>query len=322
MASFGDAGRVLFGKIDDRFALAFVIGLPTILLLCLPLIPLTDLPEHTLAIQGMQGALFGHPGALEANFRTSPYLAYHMLGAVLAEVFGSADISNRVLIGCSALAFPLSLRRALLALGAAKEIAWFGVLPFFCRALSIGFLPFMASVPIGLFLLSHARSPCVDVRDVRPAVFRSVLLACAASLLFYSHISTFSIFVPAALLVGAADRWREQAPAHTGAGHVSRLKTKVLGVVSDSAWVLPAALLALRFVLVGRLSAAPGEGLDDAPPTTMNAFRSLHAFPCGCSTTSVHAQTTRWLCCIGFCFSRQCSTVHVRGSRLRLDTSM
>jgi hypothetical protein len=276
---------------DLRLQLALAVGLPALLLLCLPALPITDMPEHTLAIAGLRDALFGGtqapPVSLVHNLGTSPYLAYHLTGAVLAKLCGSAELANRALLFSVAVGFPLALRRTLLAFQASPTIAWFGVLPFYSRALSIGFLPYLSSVPLGLLLLAAAPVDRVDenahdaasasanhaTRDVQGVwvspLRRGVTMGVLASALFYSHISSFSIFVPAALLV----------PALTRLGSVGPLRGKLIQVVRDSAWVLPAVLLAFRFLLAGRISMRADEGLAQAEVGTMRFARGLHAFP-------------------------------------------
>ncbi len=70
---------------------------------------------------------------------------------------------SRCLLFGVAVAFPLSFRRMLGAFHADRRLAWFAILPFFSRALSIGFLPYLFSVPVGLMLV--ARLGTVRVMD-------------------------------------------------------------------------------------------------------------------------------------------------------------
>ncbi len=234
----------------------------------------TDFPEHTLAIAVLRGLVLGEPAFVEhytSNLSTSPYLAYHLLGAALALLFGSAQIANRVLVVLIAIAFPLAFRKLLVAFEADRRLVWFSLMPFFSRALSIGFLPYLFSIPVGLVLLalavswSRAREPF----EIRTWAARNGALAALGTLLFYSHLSSLTVFVPAALLCSAV-----VAPRPANASGFSRW---CLGALSRSVWVIVPLLLALRFALVGRLSSDIDHPVTS--PSYMTISRSLHALP-------------------------------------------
>jgi hypothetical protein len=250
--------------LDLRFQLTLIAAIPAAWAMSLPAPPITDFAEHALAIAGIRDALFESTTArvqLEANFASSPYLAYHVVGALLAKLVGSAMLANRLLVFGIALAFPLSMRRLLAAFDAPPEYAWFAILPFYCRALTIGFLPFMASIPLGMLLLAEAKRDNTDA-----PLRRSVGMALLSALLFYCHISSFSIFVPAAFFVVSFDPMQR----------VERFSLATLA--RRYTWGFVPVLLGLRFVLHGRL-AMRGEGLDDAPSAPMSLARRFYAFP-------------------------------------------
>lgn len=257
--------------------LAATIALPTLLFLSLRYPPATDFPEHVLAIGVLRGLFLGDPAFTahyEANFATSPYLAYHVLGAAIAVLVQSAHLANRILLFAIAVAFPLTFRRVLIAFEADRRLAWFAILPFFSRALSIGFLPYLFSVPLGLWLLArtveHTRG-LVAPGASRRSVLSIVELSLFATLLFYSHVSSFTIFVPTAALCALALALRQTA--------ARALKERAAMAGHALGWLVLPTLAALRFVLVGRLSARPGAGLDDDAPALMSVERSLHALP-------------------------------------------
>jgi hypothetical protein len=116
--------------------------------------------------------------------------------------------------------------------------------------------------------VEHARA--LPGRTMRGVALATLELSLIATLLFYSHVSSFSIFVPTALLCALAVT---QAPRPTPWG--ARLRAAMM----SCAWAILPALAAIRFVLVGRLSARPGSGLDDGAPGVMSIGRSLHALP-------------------------------------------
>jgi len=261
-----------WGRRAARRPWLFVALLPTLLFVTQHAPASTDMPEHTLAIGALRGLLLGDPAftqSYEANLSTSPYLAYHVLGAALAIVVRDPDVANRVLLVAVALAFPLTFRRFLGALGADRRLVWFAVLPFFSRALAIGFLPFLFSVPVGFTLVAQAVEHARDVARGAARPWRRALgLSVLGVVLFYSHLSSLSMFAPTAALcaivVIAAERGVRRAPL---------LAARAL------AWLAVPGVVAARFLLVGRLSAQPGAGLDDGAPTTMSVGRSLHALP-------------------------------------------
>jgi hypothetical protein len=264
-------------RVPRRLWLVATVALPAALFLSLRHPPSTDFPEHVLAIGVLRGLLFREPAFAahyEANFATSPYLAYHAVGAAIATVVRSADVANRILLLGVAVGFPLAFRRVLVAFGADRRLAWFAVLPFFSRALSIGFLPYLFSVPVGLLLLAraveHARSLLTAPPWARSA--RGIAeLSLLGTLLFYSHVSSFTIFVPTAVLCIVVLMLRPRQLL----GIRARVRDHALAL----SWLVLPALAALRFALVGRLSARPGAGLDDGAPAVMSLDRSLHALP-------------------------------------------
>jgi hypothetical protein len=263
------AGRPVWLRLitDQRAHLALVAGIPAAWLLSLPAPPLTDFAEHSLAIAGVAESLFEKQARFEFNVQSSPYLAYHVAGALLARLVRDAALADCILVFAICLAFPLALRRLLRVFESPLEYAWFGIMPFFSRALTIGFLPYLASVPLGLILLAEARA--APNHSERPSLWmgRIARMGGLSALLFYSHISSFSIFVPAAVLVGGL--WGQPSPVHG----------KVASAARSALWAIVPALLTLRFLLVGQLSSRPGAGLDDSPPISMSFARRLYAFP-------------------------------------------
>jgi hypothetical protein len=178
----------------------------TSILAALPLLvvrraPFTDMPEHVAAIATIARLLPGGGGApYEVSLGSSQYLVYHATGAVLARVVGDATLANRVLLAACALAWPISLRVLLRALGRDERLAIFGAMIVWNRALGIGFLPYFASVPV----LAFALAAIVRQLDA-PSARRGVVVALLALLLFYTHVSSYVLF---ALTAGAWTAWR------------------------------------------------------------------------------------------------------------------
>lgn len=231
----------------------------------------TDFPEHTLAIGALRGLLLGHAehtAFYTSNLATSPYLAYHALGALLATLLGSATLANRVLLVVVAAAFPLAFRRLVGALGGDRRLVWLSVMPFFSRALSIGFLPYLMSIPIGLVLVADAVNGAkVDPRERSAWLTTQTKLALLGTALFFSHLSSLTIFAPTAVLAVAVATWERGGTA----------RARGVRLLLSSVWmVLPLGLVG-RLALVGRLSTDVDHPVD--APAYMSLSRSLHALP-------------------------------------------
>src|SRR4029077_10702256 len=79
---------------------------------------------------------------------------YHLSGAVLTALVGDGALANRLLLAIAGVAFPFSLRALLRAASRDERLAIFACLPFWSRALVLGFLPFVASIPIAFYALA------------------------------------------------------------------------------------------------------------------------------------------------------------------------
>jgi len=127
----------------------------------------------------------GAPGFVLA-LRDTQYLGYHVAGALLTRAGGDAVLANRLLLAAVGLAWPLALRSLLRALGRDERAAAFAPMIFWNRALLIGFLPFVASLPIAVFTVS------LVVRQTRaPTRARGIAIGLVTLLLVYTHISAW-----------------------------------------------------------------------------------------------------------------------------------
>lgn len=242
--------------------LALASGLP---LLVVKWLPFTDLPEHVAAIATLARMLPGGGGAPEYVLSPgeSQYLLYHLTGAVLTRVIGDAALANRVLLFGVAVAWPYAVRALLRALGRDERVALFSVTLFWNRALVIGFLPFVASVPLALWALALLLEHCAA-----PTRRRATTLAVVAILLFYTHVSSYVLFAFAGgvmTLVKVGRDWR-----------------RILWVLVPS---LPSGIAALAWVSAGSLASGRGAtattkrlpmlyALDAAPIWAFDVWRS------------------------------------------------
>jgi len=185
-----------------------------VLLNALPLflvrhLPFTDLPEHVAAMATIARLLPGGGGApYSLALRESQYLLYHLAGAVLTRGTGDAIFANKLLLGAVAVAWPLSLRSLLRAMGRDERAALFAPMAFWNRALMVGFLPFIASIPLALYALALAVRQCRE-----PSRARAAALAVVTVVLFYAHASAWLVFVTIAGALAAASGWTERGAA-------------------------------------------------------------------------------------------------------------
>lgn len=191
-------------------------------------LPFTDLPEHAAVMATLRhwwDPSWRIPEHYELAVGRSQYLAYHAIGALLTVPLGDARTANAVLLTCVGLAFPLSLRALLRALGRDERLAIFGCALFWSRALVVGLLPYVASVPLVLWGLALAAE-----QAARPTKRRGVGLAALAVLVFVTHASAMFVLVP----IGLAFTWQRGR---------------------RGAWVLPSMLLFSAWFVVGRFGA-------------------------------------------------------------------
>lgn len=134
------------------------------------------------------------------DFGRSQYLLYHALGGALTVVVRDAVLANQLLLATVAVMWPVSVRALLRATGRDERIAIFATMVFYDRALAIGFLPYLASVPLALFTLAVLARHCRE-----PSRARGAAVAVLAGLLFYMHVSSYVLFCAIALAWTALD---------------------------------------------------------------------------------------------------------------------
>ncbi len=139
--------------------------------------------------------------------RGSQYFAYHVGGALLTRVVGDAVLANKLLLVGVALSWPLAIRSLLSALGRDPRAAAFAPLVFWNRALLVGFLPFVAALPLAVFAVA------VTIRQCRaPTRARAAGLAMLGVLLFYTHLSAWLTASAIGGAIAIASCFTEAAP--------------------------------------------------------------------------------------------------------------
>lgn len=169
-------------------------------LFCARHLPMSDLPEHLAAIATIRH--YWDPAWRSGEYFTltgiaqTPYWLYHVVGALLSVVLGSAERANLVILAAVGVAYPYSLRALLLALRRDPRLALFGCALFWTNNLTVGLLSFVASVPVVLYGLA------LVARQVeQPSRRRGVALSALSLSLLYLHGVSFLFFVLQAVVV-------------------------------------------------------------------------------------------------------------------------
>jgi hypothetical protein len=200
---------------------------------CARFLPLADLPQHVAAIGMLRhwrdpALALGSRYAL--NVGDSQYFAYHAAGALLSVVTGSAESANRVLLTAAAIGFPYALRSILAALGRDTRLALFAAPAFWSAPLMMGFVPYVAAVPVATWAIA------LFVEQARvPSRARAAGLAGLACVLFSLHLSAYLVFLGSVAFVSV--------PLYRRPAKIARAL----------AWVAPSAVLTAAWALRGSL---------------------------------------------------------------------
>jgi hypothetical protein len=227
------------GTVRDRvwrLALFFAAATTAVPLWCARFLPLADLPQHVAAI-GMlrhwRDPAFHLGERYALNLGDSQCFVYYAAGALLSLVTGSAESANRVLLTAVAVAFPYALRSLLSALGRDERLALFAAPAFWSAPLMMGFLPYVAAVPVATWAIA------LFVRQARGASWgRGVALGCLACLLFGLHLSAYLVFLSSVAVLAIP------------------LSRQPNGIARTVGWVAPSAALTVAWTLRGSLAIA------------------------------------------------------------------
>lgn len=237
------------------------------------MLPFTDLPEHV-AVMASLAHYFDPAWRVAEHYIVvlgrSQYLLYHFVGAALTLVVRDATLANRLLLAAVGISYPFALRSLLRAFKRDERLAVFGLMIFWNRALVVGFLPYIASIPVLVYALS------LFVRFVREEYVarRRLWLAVLSVVLFYLHLNGYLVFVVcvgALVLVRSAEEWKR-------AEHARRVRSIVRGWLAHVAWLSPSLVCATAFWAVGKMTIHSDSLSEQGEIGTMNAKRSAHAF--------------------------------------------
>lgn len=195
-------------------------------------LPFLDLPEHVAAIATLRhwnDPAWAIPATYELALGKSHYLAYHLAGAALAFPLGP-DLANRVLVTAAGIGLPYAVRSLLRAFETDERLAILACPLFWSRPLVIGFLPYVASLPVLCWAIALA------VRERRdPKVHRSITFALLAIVLFYLHVAGY-------LLLGltVAGLWMVPVPTRNVASFARTAMALLPSVACAVLWAVHA----------------------------------------------------------------------------------
>jgi hypothetical protein len=226
-------------------------------------LPFTDLPEHVATMATLRhwfDPAWPDSRIYALSGRGSPYLAYHVAGALLTRITGDALLANRLLLTVIGLALPYATRELLLAFGGDERLALFACAAFWCRPLVIGFLPFMAAVPVTIHVMALAQR-----QREAPTVRRAVSLGIWTLLVFYLHLDPFLLIVAVALALNLVPR----------VGSEESFDERIRRLPSRVAWLVPGGIAAGVWLLRSHADAGRsfmGEGAVDFLSAEQLAF--------------------------------------------------
>lgn len=224
-------------------------------------LPLQDWPQHlaTLKILHDYGdPALGFQEPFAVDLARTQYLAVYAVAHCLAYLTG-VQLALKIVLTAALAALPYAMRGLLRVLGRSQWGAVL-VLPLTFNAhLILGFVNFLAALPLMLWVVSLA---CWQRKS--PRTERGFLLAAILAILFFTHIVPFGVAVLAMASVGIG--WRVQSS------------------LRRMAPLLPALLVGIPWLIgtaAGRsLLSAIGLGGDDAPrPQFQTWSRSLAELP-------------------------------------------
>ena len=216
-------------------------------------LPMTDMPEHVATMATIRhwfDPAWGANTYFElTGFGKTQYWLYHIAGALLTAVTGSAERANLVLLAAVGIAYPYSLRALLRALGRDPRLALFGCALFWTQSLTIGLLNFVASVPVVLFGLA------LVVRQAEAPTRRRFFGLCGVAVaILYLHISSFMLFVgDAAILV-----WL--LPSPTTALSRAQILARAWRAPRRLVWLTPSAVCVALLLAAGHAGAGKMHG--------------------------------------------------------------
>lgn len=182
-----------------------VVALCVVPLWLVDTLAIQDLPQHLAAIRVLHSyndAAFGLREYFTLDLFRTQYLAYYLVADLFAYPLG-VELGNRVLLTACMAATPYAMRALLRETGGNQELSLFTLPLLYNAHLILGFLNFLAAIPLCLLALAlslrarHARS--------RPAAIGLAVVLVAT---FYTHVIPFGFAALGVVLIQAQRRLR------------------------------------------------------------------------------------------------------------------
>ena len=160
--------------------------------------PITDWPFHEATIRvigNFHDPAYGFDKYYQLTLQNTQYVAYYLIGAVLAFAFG-VKAAQVVLVSAYLAGTVLGMRALLLALKKDERAALLTVPLLYNVLFYFGLLPFLLGIPALLFALALTIE-----QKRRPTSRRGLGLAALVLLLFHLHFFPFGVFALGALLL-------------------------------------------------------------------------------------------------------------------------
>lgn len=238
-------------------------------------LPFTDLPEHVAVMAALQH-WFDAAWRIREHYVyagvASPNLLYHLAGAALAVAMGNAEIANRVLLAAAGVALPFAFRSLLRSFRRDERLTLFAFPLFWNRALLLGLLPYVASIPVFLYAMSLA------VRQAeRPSRRGFAALASLALAVFYLHASTYAVLVATAFGIALSSP-RRSAPQARLILSASAVAAEAARMGRRLAWLAPSAVAAALWAGAVRLSLRSASLADGGEIARIGLARAAYGF--------------------------------------------
>lgn len=182
---------------------------------CVPLwvpdwLPLQDLPQHLAAIRVLHSysaEAYGFQQWFELTPMSTQYIGFYMLASLLSFIF-KVETATRIVIVVSVAAVPYAMRYLLDQLGRPMWLALFVIPLAYNTNLILGFLNFIAAIPLMLLGLGLAASFQEEMTRRRVALYILVAIVC-----YLMHVLPFALLMLGSVLMAMSRDRRATARA-------------------------------------------------------------------------------------------------------------
>jgi len=188
------------GRIAYQALYAAVVAVCIVPLWAADTLAIQDLPQHLAAIRVLHSysdAAYGFAEYFTLDLFRTQYLAYYLVADLLAYPLG-VELGNRVLLSACLIGTPYAMRAVLRETDSNEELSLFTLPLLYNAHLILGFLNFLAAIPLCLLALA------MTLRDRRSPSLRGAFgIAVVLGVAFYTHVIPFAFAALGVALVHA-----------------------------------------------------------------------------------------------------------------------